>query len=79
MEPVQVHLFAAARAAVGAPVLEAAPGSLSSILANIEQAHPAFAGVRARCSFLLDGEAVHGDPQVPGGGRIDVLPPFAGG
>jgi molybdopterin converting factor small subunit len=79
MASVDVHLFAAARAAVGAPVLERAPGSLSSILAGIEREHPAFAGVRPRCSYLLDGEAVHGDPQVPAGSRVDVLPPFAGG
>lgn len=78
----EVHLFAAARAAVGSPQVEVPAGSLGAILAGLEAAHPEFAGVRPRCSYLLDGLAVHGDPAdiaVAAGSRIDVLPPFAGG
>jgi molybdopterin converting factor small subunit len=80
--PVEVHLFAAARAAVGQVLLTADAGSLASILADIEAAHPAFARVRPQCSYLVDGVSVHGDPlivEVPAGSRLDVLPPFAGG
>ena len=79
---VEVHLFAAARAAVGKGFLDVAPGKLGAILTALEADHPAFMPVRARCSYLLDGVSVHGDADdvdVPGGSRIDVLPPFAGG
>jgi molybdopterin converting factor small subunit len=76
---VDVHLFAAARAAVGTSVLSVAPGRLSAILDGIEADHPAFADVRPRCSCLVDGTSVHDDIEVDGGSRIDVLPPFAGG
>ena len=77
---VEVHLFAAARAAVGAAVVEAPAGPLSSILDRLEAEHPGFSGVRARCSFLVDEVAVHGEnADVPSGSRVDVLPPFAGG
>lgn len=76
---VEVHLFAAARAAVGAAQVTMTPGRLSALLEGLAEQHPRFAAVRPQCSFLLDGEAVHGDPDVPAGSRIDVLPPFAGG
>ncbi len=80
MAAVEVHLFAAARAAVGASVVTAEPGSLLEILDGIEAGHPAFGPVRARCSFLVDGTAVHdAGHEVAGGSRVDVLPPFAGG
>ena len=50
------------------------------MLEAIEAEHPPFAPVRSRCSFLVDGEAVH-DPGVvvAPGSVVDVLPPFAGG
>jgi hypothetical protein len=38
--------------------------------------------VLPRCSFLVDGIAVHGDHSsvtVAVGSQVDVLPPFAGG
>ncbi len=79
---VDVHLFAAARAAVGAGEVQAIPGTLESILLELAEQHPAFAPVRARCSFLVDGLVVHGDlgyVNVAAGQRVDVLPPFAGG
>ena len=80
MSGVEVHLFAAARAAVGASMVAEEPGSLEAILDRLEAGHPAFAAVRPRCSYLVDGIAAH-DPTVPvaAGGRVDVLPPFAGG
>ena len=77
-----MNLYAAARGAVGAPSLMAQPGTLAQILSGISAEHPAFASVWPRCSFLIDGLAVHGAPEevaVPGGSALDVLPPFAGG
>lgn len=77
---VEVHLFAAARAAVGASTVSAAAGPLTALLDDLCREHPAFAPVRPRCSYLVDGVAAHGeDAEVPPGGRVDVLPPFAGG
>jgi sulfur-carrier protein len=77
---VEIHLFAAARAAVGASSVSSQPGPLSRILDRLVQEHPAFAAVRPRCSYLIDGTTAHDpDIDVPAGSRIDVLPPFAGG
>lgn len=79
---VRVNLFAAARAAVGAPAVDLPAGDLASILDRLEAQHPEFAAVRPRCSYLLDGLAVHGDPRtidVAEGSAVDVLPPFSGG
>jgi molybdopterin converting factor small subunit len=76
---VDVHLFAAARAAVGTSQLSVPAGRLSAVLDGIEAEHPAFAGVRPRCSFLVDGLTAHDDVVVVAGSRVDVLPPFAGG
>jgi molybdopterin converting factor small subunit len=79
---VSVHFFAAARAAVGANELAMSCGSLSGILDRVADEHPEFAEVRPRCSYLVDGVAVHGDLtaiRLDPGVRVDVLPPFAGG
>ena len=77
---VEVHLFAAARAAVGSSVVTAPSGPLAAILDGLQAAHPEFGPVRARCSYLVDGIAVHDEQSpVPPGARVDVLPPFAGG
>jgi len=43
---VEVHLFAAARAAVGESMVLVAPGSLSSVLDAVAADHPAFSDVR---------------------------------
>ena len=76
----EVHLFAAARAAVGSSVLVVDAGPLARILDDVAVAHPAFASVRPRCSFLVDGVAVHDeDVEVGAADRVDVLPPFSGG
>jgi molybdopterin synthase sulfur carrier subunit len=78
----QVHLFAAARAAVGAQEVSIPAGSLLGVLDRLVADYPEFAAVRPRCSYLIDGVAVHGDLaeiQVEDGARVDVLPPFAGG
>jgi len=79
---INVHLFAAARAAVGAHEVSIPSDSLSGVLDRLVADYPDFAAVRPRCSYLVDGIAVHGDPaeiQLEAGARLDVLPPFAGG
>ncbi len=80
MSDVQVHLFAAARAAVGESSITVQPGTLSSVLDEVSERFPAFARVRPQCSFLLD-EVSCSDPSavIDAGSRLDVLPPFAGG
>ncbi len=78
--PVEVHLFAAARAAAGVDVIEVRAGSLGDVLAEAVAKAPGLGDVVQRCSVLVDGVATHSDDvTVPAGARIDVLPPFAGG
>ena len=75
-----MHLFAAARAAIGQAVVNVAPGSLTGILDALQAQHPDFGEVRPRCSYLVDEVAVHEmNADVASGSRVDVLPPFAGG
>jgi len=77
---VEVHLFAAARAAVGETVVTADPGTLGAVLDELQTRYPGFAAVRPRCSYLLDEVAcIDQEAQVAAGSRVDVLPPFAGG
>ena len=52
-QPVHVHLFAAARAAVGQSVLDVPSGTLAQILSGVERSHPDFASVRGRCSMSM--------------------------
>lgn len=79
--PVEVHLFAAARAAAeGVGVLAVTPGTLRAVLGEAVRAAPGLADVLPRCSVLIDGVAGHDDDAaVSAGARVDVLPPFAGG
>jgi molybdopterin synthase sulfur carrier subunit len=81
-DTVDVHLFAAARAAVGQSMVTVPAGTLAAVLDALEASAPGFARVRPQCSYLVDGLTVHDDPagiDVPAGTRLDVLPPFAGG
>jgi sulfur-carrier protein len=79
--PVEVHLFAAARAAAqGVSVMHVAPGTLADVLATAVGQAPGLAEVLPRCSVLVDGVVGHDEgAEVPAGARVDVLPPFAGG
>lgn len=79
--PVEVYLFAAARAAAGGvDVLRVPSGTLAEVLAAAVGQAPGLAEVLPRCSVLIDGLAGHGDDvTIAAGARIDVLPPFAGG
>lgn len=77
---VEVHLFAAARAAVGESTVTAPPGTLGSVLDDLQARFPGFARVRPQCSYLLDEVSCSDEGAVVGAGsRVDVLPPFAGG
>ena len=78
--PVEVHLFAAARAAVGESMVTTDAGTLGSVLDSVGARYPDFIRVRPQCSYLLD-EVSCTDPSTPvgDGSRVDVLPPFAGG
>jgi len=77
---VEVHLFAAARAAAGESVVTVAAGALPTVLDGLTRRYPGLASVLPLCSFLIDGVAVHErDVDIPAGTRVDVLPPFAGG
>lgn len=77
-----MHLFAAARAAVGQASVTTSPASLGAVVALLIAKYPAFAAVAPRCSYLVNGLAAHGDLALVSlgpGSRVDVLPPFAGG
>jgi molybdopterin synthase sulfur carrier subunit len=78
-----VRLFGAARAAAGTARLNVDEDTLQALIANLSAHHgPALARVLARCSFLIDGLAVHdraSDVPLPTGCLVDVLPPYAGG
>lgn len=92
---VQVHLFAAASAAIGQEVVtvDGAPGqTIRQCLDALVRQYPAAgtvgttaAGADARrvlasCSYLVNGVATRESDTVLGDGdRLDVLPPFAGG
>ncbi len=81
-QPVEVHLFAAARAAAGVERMQCPPGPLGNVLNHLAGHAPALAEVLPRCSYLIDGIAARNSDSeipVPPGGRLDVLPPFAGG
>lgn len=78
--PVQVHLFAAARAAAGRSVIEVGPGTLGEVLAAAVASAPGLEEVLGRCSVLVEGLVAPDRGQaVAPGARVDVLPPFAGG
>jgi len=77
---VEVHLFAAARAAVGESTVVTPAGTLGSVLDDLQARYPDFARVRPQCSYLLDEVSCSDEAAVVGSGsRVDVLPPFAGG
>ena len=79
---VTVRLFAAARSAAGTNETTVEPGSLAEVLLELHRRYPELTAIVGRCSFLIDGTAVHGEHSevtVAPGSTIDVLPPFTGG
>ncbi len=82
--PIEVHFFAAARAAFGEHSVTVQPGSLTDVLEGLVTVAPALGEVLPRCSFLINGYVISdsGSPAeqiLSAGDRLDVLPPFAGG
>lgn len=77
---IEVHLFAAARAAAGTDFLRIPGTSVGDVVAALHAHGPKLAAVLPRCSYLVNGAAVHElDVALNSGDRLDVLPPFAGG
>ena len=79
---VTVRFFAAARSAAGTDTALVKPGAWADVTRQLLADYPGLAAVLPRCSFLMDGVAVHTDHSgvvVPDGTELDVLPPFAGG
>ncbi len=81
---VTVRYFAAARAAAGTSEERIALGPCATVADALSAAAhrhgEPLVRVLARCSYLLDEVAVHGDATaVADGSVLDVLPPFAGG
>lgn len=83
---VDVHYFAAARAAAGRAQDTADAATLGELLDVLRQRHTgsteagmSFAEVLERCTFLVDGASATEDAVLAGASRVDVLPPFAGG
>lgn len=77
---VQVRYFAAAKAALGRAADTLDAPTLGELEALLVTTSPDAAAVLARCSYLVDGVSTR-DRATPlhGVGRVDVLPPFAGG
>lgn len=84
---VDVHYFAAARAAAGvASETVAAPGTLGELLDALAAAHTgttdagmSLGEVLQRCTFLVDGAQAERSAALADATRVDILPPFAGG
>ncbi|MER7028376.1 MULTISPECIES: MoaD/ThiS family protein [Streptomyces] len=81
-----MRYWAAAKAAAGTAEEPYAAETLAEALdaaRTAHAAHPEFARVLQRSSFLVDGAPVgtrdHADVPLVQGGTVEVLPPFAGG
>ena len=87
----QIHFFAAARAASGVAETQVSLTDLvePTLRALVEKLGEAFTGKTAssmtlaqvmhQCSFLIDGTRSELDTVLTENVRVDVLPPFAGG
>lgn len=84
----EVHYFAAARAArgTGQEMIAETPDTLDELLTRLgtdntgtTDAGMSLAEVFQRCTFLVDGARAEKDHALDGARRVDVLPPFAGG
>ncbi len=84
---VEIHYFAAARAAAGVShELVDAPATLGELLNELTTTHTgtteagmSLGEVLERCTFLVDGKNAERAATLEGATRVDVLPPFAGG
>jgi sulfur-carrier protein len=79
-----IRYWAAARAAAGVDEEPYDAATLAEALTAAAAGRDAeFGRVVARSSFLIDGDPVgvrdHASVELPDGGTVEVLPPFAGG
>jgi sulfur-carrier protein len=75
-----VRYWAAAQAKAGVAQDDFSGETVEELIAQIRTHRPEVAPVLTRCSFLLDGVAVHDRSQsIKAGSLLEVLPPFAGG
>ncbi|WP_018653702.1 MoaD/ThiS family protein [Actinomadura flavalba] len=81
-----IRYWAAAKAAAGTAEEPYEAATLADALAHAARRagrDDVFARVVARSSFLVDGAPVgtraHASVELPDGGVVEVLPPFAGG
>jgi molybdopterin converting factor small subunit len=76
----KVHFFAAARAAVGADVLDVSATSVADVIDFCSLINPQMSHLMPTCGILVDSVACHDfSAPVDADTRIDVLPKFAGG
>lgn len=85
-----IHYFAAARAAAGTAtetISRPAPGTtLDQLLTQLATTHTgttdagmSLGEIFERCTFLVDGTSSPRSTSLDEAKRVDVLPPFAGG
>ena len=76
----RVNLYAAARAAAGAELLEIEASTLGILIEKLTSKNSELAKLLPTCSYLLNGESCEDLNRVLAeGDNIDVLPQFAGG
>lgn len=83
---VEIHYFAAARAAAGVEKESVHAATLGELLDDRAAHHQGttdagmtLGEIFERCTFLIDGKNSDRDAPLTRATRIDVLPPFAGG
>lgn len=84
---IDIHYFAAARAARGAAQESVeAPETLADLLSDLGSRHTdvtaggmTLSEIFDRCTFLVDGRSAESGASLVGATRVDILPPFAGG
>lgn len=75
-----IRYWAAARAAAGTAEEPYDGATLADVLRAAETAHGAdLARVFSVATFLVDGHRAGPSHELPDGGVLEVLPPFAGG
>ncbi|MDJ1372355.1 MoaD/ThiS family protein [Gulosibacter molinativorax] len=74
----EVRLFAAAADAAGVESIEVEADSVEGLREHLAMRFgPEFERILAQCSLLADGKKISSGPLTAG--RVDILPPFAGG
>ena len=75
-----MNLYAAARAAAGAELLEIEAGTLGILIEKLASRNSDLAKLLPTCSYLLNGESCEDlSRALTESDNIDVLPQFAGG